>query len=1256
MCNRAGWVSTLLASSLVLWAGHAGAAITIKENFTGANTVSGWAIGTAADHPTTSLPCLTAGTSSTTTANSIQYCNTSGLTGTLGGANNSLPDSTGNGALRLTHAATNEATDIISTTPFPSDTGLQVTFTDYAYGGNGADGFSFFLLDASYYTVTNDGVTQPSIAYTNSAAYGSSVYFGNSGGSFAFTCSHNKTPVQGVIGGYLIMGIDEFGNFLNQPDSTASGADSTGTLTPTGTFVSNRIGLRGAGSIAWPYLTTTYPQYYPSTMTSTNQASAVDHTCKTGLLQNWNSLTTDQGSTIPLNYTTLGYSSSQGTWTWALLSGSPTYGASGSVVSYYNTTNFANSVCQTAAVTAANGTRPTVQSKCTGTTTATLTTATSPAILDYAPITNSSGKAAQYALSYSSQPLWNNVTKRTLATPINYKLVLTGGGLLSVSYSYNGGVYTPIITQQNITSSNGTLPANFYFGFGGSTGGSTNIHEITCFSAVPSETSATSASINSHQSGQVRTTTKVYLSYYHQINPVTNADGWWGNLTSQPLTVSSTTGIVSISPIADWDASCVLTGSTGMPDGQCDATLVTRSRQLPTARKMLTSTGVGVGGGIAFEWPSDTSQSFGNTTPATYLTTAQQAALGNDSTVLDYLRGGRTRENAGTSPSYRQRWSILGDIVDSSPVWVSSPDFPYTGTWTDQVSVSDNMVENNTSYATFQTNKATRTNVVYAGSNDGFLHGFRAGAYNSAGSYVSTNNDGAEVIAYMPSAVVNTINAAATTAGDFPNTNFAHNFYVDSTIGFGDLLYGAAWHTWLVGGLGAGGNAKGGTAGADTAFYVLDITDPDNNFSESTPTSVVIGEWNPSTLISGSSTSSANNCTTTAASSCGTYLGNIMGAPQVRRLHDGNWGVIFGNGLNSAASASGNSAGVFIMEVDQSTSAISFRYLDSGLSTSGNGIAQATVADLDADGIVDYIYGGDLKGNMWRFDVTSSTASNWKVTDFTGGTAGGHPLFTTASGQPITTVPVIAIELANTGNPRVMIDFGTGQTILPTLNGNQTYATGQQAIYGIWDWNMSNWNSLNSVPLQSLALNASISGISRLASQSATTDGAGNRTVTTNLVCWQGSSDCPTTNTQLGWYLNLSSNTVGGTTSYEQIIYNPVFAYNEFIVNTTLPVGNSITCDAATVSGFTMAISPASGGGTGQSFFADQTTGLFTRDANGNVVNGIAVSGTGSPAVMSANGMPQLVTQTATGQGTVRGINPATTGSVGYRANWTQLR
>jgi type IV pilus assembly protein PilY1 len=158
------------------------------------------------------------------------------------------------------------------------------------------------------------------------------------------------------------------------------------------------------------------------------------------------------------------------------------------------------------------------------------------------------------------------------------------------------------------------------------------------------------------------------------------------------------------------------------------------------------------------------------------------------------------------------------------------------------------------------------------------------------------------MIAYMPGVMLsgtssNLIHPDTTNVAnvsiDYANPQYGHQYYVDATPGAGDVFYNGQWHSWIVGGLGAGG----------AALYALDVTNP-ANFSESNASSLVMGEWN-------------NTITCVGNTTCGQSMGNTYGTPQLRRLHDGRWAVIFGNGMGSAS----GDAGIFIMTLDPNTGA-----------------------------------------------------------------------------------------------------------------------------------------------------------------------------------------------------------------------------------------------------------------------------------------------------------------------------------------------
>jgi type IV pilus assembly protein PilY1 len=819
----------------------------------------------------------------------------------------------------------------------------------------------------------------------------------------------------------------------------------------------------------------------------------------------------------------------------------------------------------------------------------TVTNAT-PALLDYAPIPNayvelpSTGSSAVQLANESAMARPTGLTNSSGVTNGNvflYNLKITQNGLLSLSYSVNGGAFSPVITNQSISASNGALPATLRFGFAGSTGGDTNIHELLCFKAAPSDTSSSSATTDQQLTNKVETSSQAYFAYY-------SPSDWTGRMTAYGLMVN-TAGQLSISSLATWDSQCVLTGVSNLLTSTCPTTgLTTPVNGQPSAtgsagsRVMLTWNGIDTlanpgTAGVPFEWPGSSG-----------ITTAEQTIIdaGDASPInanrLNYLRGDQSNEidptGAGT---FRARNGILSDIVDSSPVWVGAPNSPYALPFKDRYVTTDAVPENTatTPYAKFITNNVGRLNVVYVGADDGFLHAFRTGSEDSAGNLINnttTPNDGAEILAYMPGTVLNTIHNSTNGALDFSNAQYAHNFFVDATPGVGDLFYGGSWHTWLVGGLGAGG----------AGLFALDVTDPSTaSFNEGNATGVVIGDWSAATLTCANS------------STCNTNLGNTYGTPLIRRLHNGMWGVIFGNGFGSSS----GDAGIYVMTVDQSTAAKTFYYFSTGTTAKPNGIAYVTAADLDGDHITDYVYAGDLQGNIWRFDLTASIATAWGV-----GTA-NTPLFKTQTGQPITTPVVLASAQVAGALPSIIVSFGTGQRTQLTTSTPTTYANAPQSLYGIWDWNFATWNTKSASQYASMtaaqvtqAIGPSSSlplSIANLQAQMFTPGATAGTIDTSNTpVTWaQCTIVAPITCNSgvFGWYANLPG--TSGTGSYEQIVSSPSLFQQSLIVNSTIPATNSpLSCTTGGNTGFTYVISVVSGGTFTQTGSTAKTSGFLT--------------------------------------------------------------
>ncbi|WP_410489752.1 DUF6701 domain-containing protein [Aeromonas hydrophila] len=152
--------------------------------------------------------------------------------------NNSTLPSVQNGRLRLTQNVTNQATSATFQRLFPGAGNLvTVEFDQYAYktsGTSGADGMAVVLSDA---TLT----PQP-------GAFGGPLGYGY------------KTGISGFAGGWLGVGLDEYGNYANEGGSTNLGSRP------------QAVSIRGSGSgtSGYRYLTGTASNLNPPVDSGTN--------------------------------------------------------------------------------------------------------------------------------------------------------------------------------------------------------------------------------------------------------------------------------------------------------------------------------------------------------------------------------------------------------------------------------------------------------------------------------------------------------------------------------------------------------------------------------------------------------------------------------------------------------------------------------------------------------------------------------------------------------------------------------------------------------------------------------------------------------------------------------------------------------------------------------------------------------------------------------------------------------------------------
>lgn len=344
-----------------------------------------------------------------------------------------------------------------------------------------------------------------------------------------------------------------------------------------------------------------------------------------------------------------------------------------------------------------------------------------------------------------------------------------------------------------------------------------------------------------------------------------------------------------------------------------------------------------------------------------------QAALGtvaatHTTDFVNFLRGDRSKE--GDGQPFRQRKSVLGDFVNSTPVLVKDGvNLGYINLPVPQGGGS--------SYSSFLTQKASRPAVLFVGGNDGMLHAFK----DTRGA--NEELDGREIFAYVPRAVYP--NLYKLTDKDYGTSTMYHQYYVDGPLLETDAYVpapgetGSTWRNYLLGALGAGGRA----------VFALDVTNNDSLDATSI-------RWEIS-------------------SSNYPDIGHITAPIQAGVLPNGEWVAIFGNGRFSDA---GNAV-LFI--VNLSTGVAQTLTLDA---TGSSGLGGVGVV-RNSSGQITTLYAGDYKGQLWRLDYSAAAPSRFAV-------AGGVPFFAaTSSGgtpQPITQGPVI-FDTTRGGR---MVMFGTG--------------------------------------------------------------------------------------------------------------------------------------------------------------------------------------------------------------------------------------
>ena len=573
---------------------------------------------------------------------------------------------------------------------------------------------------------------------------------------------------------------------------------------------------------------------------------------------------------------------------------------------------------------------------------------------------------------------------------------------------------------------------------------------------------------------------------------------------------------------------------------------------------------------------------------------------------LNYIRGDASHElinasrkdpetiRTGSNLVFRNRTSInrvtgltdlpdpwvLEDIVNSDPLFVSDENYGF-----DQLPLSEGG-----SYKAFVVNNKSRKKMIYVGSNGGMFHGF------------DPDNQGAEVLAYIPNEVYSQLYSLST-------PNYAHAYSVDGSPDALDVYFDSAWHTVVVGTSGAGGKA----------IFALDVTDP-RTFSKSNVLWELSDSYSP---IVADRTEFANN------------FGFALPKPVIARMKNGSWVAIVANGYGS----NNNLAVLYIIDIKTGALIKTFNTM-AGSVTTPNGMSTPVAADTNNDKITDVIYAGDLLGNVWKFDVSSSDPSKWNIA------YNNAPLFNAGTNQPITSAlqvgPVGGSQASNGITSGVMVYFGTGKYYEESDNIITNAQT--QSFYGLWDNN----SPISKSDLQSQSIIAEV------------VSGSFNLRVSSDTAV-----NYPT---KKGWYMDLPS-------TGERVVSEPLLRKGRIIFVTTIPippVGTAICGSSASSTGWLMELDALTGKrlsttatGLGAPWDINQDGMINSSDLITITINGVVtlvapsgkkstVGGVDTPGVITSGQLEYKYTSGTSGQMEVTTESRGTISGSG-RKSWRQI-
>ena len=365
--------------------------------------------------------------------------------------------------------------------------------------------------------------------------------------------------------------------------------------------------------------------------------------------------------------------------------------------------------------------------------------------------------------------------------------------------------------------------------------------------------------------------------------------------------------------------------------------------------------------------------------------------------TVNFMRGDRSEE--GNLVRSRDATNILGAIVSASP-------------WLQEKPSAKFFDSSNPGYSAFVVAQNARAQVLWSAADDGMLHASKA-------------DTGDIIMSYVPEALAPRFNELGAPSANIQAFVDGSPFSADIDLNAGLPAGSPAWRTYVFGSLGRGGNG----------VFALDAT------NVSTLTNA---ESNSGSIFKWQFTANDDADLGHILSDISIEPGTGQAAPIVK-IADGRFAMIFGNGYGSK---NGN-ASLYILPVQgpNASGNWSGKYYKITVNGPNNGLSTPTILDTNNDGRADTVYAGDLKGNLWKFDISDANPANWKSAYSISGSPA--PLFVAFASDNTTRLPIVgAPQFTFPSFGGVMLTVGTG---LSVKTGDFPNVAVRQRVFGIWD-------------------------------------------------------------------------------------------------------------------------------------------------------------------------------------------------------------